>query len=105
MIETNNLYFAAFLVTEGLDICNVKRRIDGKLGETVFFVLSGKDEKELARSFEDATAQTNIRGYLENLEKVRDIMYGFLNGKNKNQKNRGNGNEKRRGINRNPVRH
>ena len=86
MIETNNLYYASYLFSEGLEIANVEKRYDNRLGNTVVFIFNGVDEEtedKLQEAFAEGTAYTNIRGYLESLDKIRDIMYGLMN---KNQR-------------------
>ena len=92
MIETNNLYYASYLFNEGLNIANVEKRNDTRLGDTVVFIFTAdnKDlEDRIERAFQEGTALTNVCGYLDSLTKVRDIMYGFMNtsSKNNNTKN------------------
>ena len=85
MIETNNMYYAAFLLNEGCIISNVEKRYDSKLGNTVVFIFTGEDtdhEDELDTGYDLRTASTNLRGYIDALTRVRDIMYGLLNQKN-----------------------
>ena len=97
MIETNNLYHASYFLCEGLNIHNVEKRYDEKIGSTVVFTFKGdaKQENKLQKLYNTGTALTNIRSYLTSLVTIRDIMYNLVNNSsNKNAvKKRGNKNE------------
>ena len=82
MIETNNLYYASYLFSEGLNLKNVEKRDDQRFGDTIVFVFYDTDhdrEQRLIKRYEDSTASTNIRKYLFSLERIRDIMHSIMN--------------------------
>ena len=84
MIETKNIYFASYLLNEGMAISNVEMRHDYDLGNTVVFIFNSKSlemESKIEKEFNEGKALTNIREYLDNLVKVRDIVYSIM-GKN-----------------------
>ena len=81
MIETNNLYYASYLLTEGLSINNVEKQYDENYKNTVVFYFQSENlesEKNLEKKYLSGIATINIRQYLDNLVKVRDIMYNFM---------------------------
>lgn len=81
MIETNNLYYASYLLTEGLSINNVEKQYDESFKNTVVFSFNSDDlnnEKVLEKKYLSGIATINIRQYLDNLVKVRDIMYNVM---------------------------
>lgn len=81
MIETNNIYYASYLLTEGLSISNVEKQYDDNFKNTVVFYLSSgnkEHEKQLEQKYISGIATTNIRSYLDNLIKVRDIIYNVM---------------------------
>lgn len=86
MIQTNNMYYCAFLLNEGLIIANVELQHDSRFGKTVSFSFRANDpdvERKLSGDYSQGTAETNIRRYLDNLTTVRDIIYRVTNnGKN-----------------------
>jgi len=81
MIQTNNMYYASFILTEGLEVCGAEVVNDEKFGHTVKFSFKGKDEKSekaLEKLYKNEEAFTNIRLYLNNLILIRDIMHGMM---------------------------
>ena len=100
MIETNNLYYASFLLNEGLEITNVRLGWDEKFGQTVIFNFTDHDpavERGLERSYREETAVTNIRKYIDALVRVRDIVYRVTNNtRTKTDRTKGKSNDKAR---------
>ena len=89
MIQTNNLYYASYLLTQGLSISNVEKRYDKDFKDTVVFCFDSKDlknEKSLEQKYASGIAVINIRAYLDNLVKVRDILYSVMDFKKSNNK-------------------
>jgi len=81
MIQTNNMYYASFIMTEGFEVCGAEVINDEKFGQSVQFSFKGKDEKAektLEKLYKNEEAFTNIRRYLNNLILIRDIMHGMM---------------------------
>ena len=77
MIKTDNMYFASFLLNEGLNIASVKMK-DKKV--VIGFTANDDDvEKKLAASYTQEIAVTNIRKYLTALVTIRDLIYSVSN--------------------------
>lgn len=90
MIITTNMYFAAFILTEGLEVGGVEVVSDGKKGHTVRFSFKGRSEKEeqdLESAYETREAYTNIRRYLDSLTLIRDIIYSMVKRHKDKEKN------------------
>ena len=81
MIKTSNMYFASFVLTEGLTVCGAELVQDPRFGRSVSFQFKGpsaEDEQRLELAYETEQAITNIRKYLDNLVLVRDIMHRMM---------------------------
>ena len=97
MIETNNMYHASYYLCEGLNISDVEKRHDNRLGETVYFSFHGdtdEHEDKIKTKFESGIAVCNIRAYLTSVVTIRSIMRSALN--NHNNHKREDNNEHRR---------
>ena len=81
MIKTNNVYYATYLMHQGLWIATTDIKYDKKHGKTVIFSFYGQDEKEekeAERQYDSEKASVNIRRYLDNLVFIRNIMYNKI---------------------------
>ena len=99
MIKTKNIYYAAYLLTEGAEYieCETLTDIGSQTGVLFTFKTSSeKLEESLLIEYENNTAKVNIRKYLDNLIAVRTTMYEKLE-KLKRKKNLKN--SKSQGIN------
>ena len=105
MIETNNMYHGAYYLTEGFSICNVEKRNDSRLGDTVVFSFNGvapDAEEAIKHKFELGTAMCNIRSYLTALVTIRDILHNTMRSSTQTsgavftRKSKGTKNEQRR---------
>ena len=74
MINTDNMYYASFLLNEGLIINNVKL-IEPRKVQFEFSVTDQEKEKELMYTYQNETATTNIKQYITSLVTIRDIIY------------------------------
>jgi len=105
MIETNDLYFAAYLLAEDFRLTNVTSRSTERFGESVFFQLEGPHlviEARLEWGYQDGNAEVNLKKFLASLNKVRDILSGLrpddkatIRDAKRTQKNQGTGHDER----------
>jgi len=80
MIDTNSMYYAAYLLTRGCRLTNATSRPSKQFGETVYFFLKGPDliiEKKMEWDYEQGLAEVNIQAFLANLDKMRDVLCGL----------------------------
>lgn len=76
MIQTNNIYYAAYMFTVGMPFTGAAVEIDTIYGRTVMFSFKGESaEKEqmYIDTYEDNLAEVRLCVYLESLGLVRDI--------------------------------
>ena len=84
MIETKNIYYSAYLFSEGLSLANASKDINSGTGDvSVHFQLVGEEdfEQKLSVLYHKGKAKTNIRQYLDSLVKMRNVLFAVLNGK------------------------
>ena len=77
MINTSNVYYASFLLNEGLSISAVEMVDSPKYGKTVQFSFRAGDEaieQKLEKEYRQEKAVTNIRKYIDSLTICRDLM-------------------------------
>jgi len=80
VIKTSNIYYAGYLLTENAEIVNVETAINGKSQKYVLFHFSTGDketDKQIEKEYERRKAQSNIRQYIDNLVRVRDIVHSM----------------------------
>ena len=70
-IETTEFFLAAFLYSEGITLTGHSR--DGKRST---FTFSGEGVNDLALSFYNETAQTNVATFAKSIRQLKSIMYG-----------------------------
>ena len=95
MITTSNLFFAGYLLTESAELVNVETAINGKSDKYVIFHFSTgdiKQDKSLETKYEYKTAVSNVREYIENYIRIKDIVYsmkanGGINGSKRDKRN------------------
>ena len=78
MITTSNLYFAGFLLTSEAKLVQVETALNEKQNRYVVFHFSTGSEsadEELSKEYEMKTAQVNIREFVENYIRAKDIVY------------------------------
>ena len=83
MIRTNNIYYAAYLSTEAVTFSGAKVKLDPTYGRTVVLSFAGENaekEQQIISAYEEEKAVVNVRGYLESLALVRDIVSRTLKG-------------------------
>jgi len=81
MLDTNNVYFASFLMTNGLFVADTKVVSDPQHGRTVqfsFYSPDAEEEQKLKKAYDCEEAKVNIRRYLDNLVLIRNVMYSKL---------------------------
>ena len=89
MISTNNMYHASYYLCEGLNITDVKKEYDNKLGETVYFIFTGDTEETeyaIKQKFSSGIAVCNIRAYLTSVVTIRNIMRSTLKNNHNNSR-------------------
>jgi hypothetical protein len=69
-IITNDLYLAAYLLSEGCELSHLERNARRR----VSFVFSGDRVKELRDNYQSGIVRLNIRSYRDNLKTVRRKM-------------------------------
>ena len=80
MIDTADLYFAAYLLTMGCHLDHVAGRPSKHFGKMIVFHLKGPDlliEKRMEWDYQKGKAEVNLKQYLANLDKVRDVLSGL----------------------------
>ena len=70
-IETTEFFLASFLYSEGITLTGHSR--DGKRST---FTFSGEGVNDLALSFYNETAQTNVATFAKSIRQLKSIMYG-----------------------------
>jgi len=70
-IETTEFFLAAFLYSEGVPLTGHSR--DGKRST---FAFSGEGVNDLALSFYNESAQTNVATFAASIRQLKSIMYG-----------------------------
>jgi hypothetical protein len=70
-IETTEFFLAAFLYSEGITLSGHFR--DGKRST---FSFSGEGVNDLALSFYNETANTNVATFAKSIRQLKSIMYG-----------------------------
>ena len=70
-LETTEFFLAAYLYSEGITLSGHSR--DGKRST---FAFTGEDVNELALSFFNETAQTNVANFANSIRQLKSIMYG-----------------------------
>jgi hypothetical protein len=70
-LKTTEFFLAAFLYSEGITLSGHFR--DGKRST---FSFSGEGVNDLALSFYDETANTNVATFAKSIRQLKSIMYG-----------------------------
>ena len=70
-IETTEFFLASYLYSEGITLTGHSR--DGKRST---FTFSGEGVNDLALSFYNETAQTNVATFAKSIRQLKSIMYG-----------------------------
>ncbi len=69
-IITNDLYLAAYLLSEGCELSHLERNARRR----VSFVFSGNRVRELRNNYQSGIVRLNVRSFRENLKTVRKKM-------------------------------
>ena len=80
MLTTSNIYYAGYLLTENAKIVNVETALNGRSEKYVLFHFSTGSkslDQRIKFEYERKKAVSNIREYIDNLVRVRDIVYGM----------------------------
>ncbi len=70
-LETTEFFLAAYLYSEGITLSGHSR--DGKRST---FAFTGEDVNELALSFFNETAQTNVANFANSIRQLKSFMFG-----------------------------
>ena len=70
-IETTEFFLAAFLYSEGITLSGHSRD-----GNRSTFSFSGEGVNDLALSFYNETASTNVATFARSIRQLKSIMYG-----------------------------
>jgi len=70
-LKTTEFFLAAFLYSEGITLSGHSR--DGKRST---FSFSGESVNDLALSFYNETANTNVATFAKSIRQLKSIMYG-----------------------------
>jgi hypothetical protein len=70
-IETTEFFLASYLYSEGITLTGHSR--DGKRST---FTFSGEGVNDLALSFYNETANTNVATFAKSIRQLKSIMYG-----------------------------
>ncbi|MEA3286888.1 MAG: DUF5659 domain-containing protein [Candidatus Marinimicrobia bacterium] len=70
-LETTEFFLAAFLYSEGITLSGHSRD-----GNRSTFSFSGEEVNDLALSFYNETANTNVATFAKSIRQLKNIMYG-----------------------------
>lgn len=77
MIQTNSIYYAAYLFTVGMPFSGAAVKVDELYGRTVMFSFTGESEEKeqmYKDTYEDNLAEVRLCVYIESLGLVRDVI-------------------------------
>jgi hypothetical protein len=78
-LATENLYFGAYALAEGASLVRVVvSSSNGRGRRTAVFELDGQGLEELSARYWSGTAEVNLARYREQLERLKDQLFGAL---------------------------